>query len=60
MYLQYVFFDSSNCILNKILLISLEKEAIPAHPSATENQYTEAASIPTPITIGRGQSLVVR
>jgi len=40
--------------------MSLEKEAIPDHPSATENQYTEAASIPTSITVGREQSLVVR
>jgi len=41
-------------------LISLEKKAIPAHPSATENQYTEAANIPASITVGRGWSLVGR
>jgi len=53
-------FDSCHYIINKVSLMSLEKEAIPYHPSATENRYTEAASIPTSITVGREQSLVVR
>lgn len=46
--------------LTKSCLFFLEKEASPAHPSATENQHSEAASSRASIAAGKGWSLVGR